>query len=97
MEHGYELADCMACHNPHAPRTIKFGAIGSGDTCLICHEDTRQEFIDHPTRHAVVNCMGCHIEHTGVKACIDCHTNAHKDMVADVDCMTCHKNGHSPI
>jgi len=97
LEHGYELADCLTCHNPHAPRTIKFDTIVSSDTCLLCHEDTRQEFVDHPTLHAAMNCTDCHIEHTGVKACIDCHTDAHKDIVVDVDCMTCHKNGHSPI
>jgi len=97
LEHGYGLADCLTCHNPHAPTMIKFGAIVTSDQCMLCHEDTRQEFIDHPTLHAAMNCTDCHIEHTGSRACVDCHADAHKDIVVDVDCMTCHENGHAPI
>lgn len=97
VEHGYELADCMTCHNPHAPRTIKFGAIVTSEQCMLCHEDTEQEFTTHPTRHAELNCTECHIEHTGARACVDCHSDAHKDIVVDTDCMTCHTNGHAPI
>lgn len=97
LEHGYELADCLTCHNPHAPRTIKFGAVVTSEQCMLCHEDTRQEFIAHPTMHATMNCTDCHIEHIRTKACIDCHAEAHKDIVVDVDCMTCHKSGHAPI
>ena len=97
IEHGSELADCQVCHNPHAPTVIKFGAIVTSEQCMLCHEDTKQEFIDHPTLHAAKNCTDCHIEHTGSRACIDCHADAHKDIVVDVDCMTCHENGHAPI
>ena len=97
MEHGYELADCLTCHNPHAPRTIRFGAIVTSEQCMLCHKDTKQEFVAHPTMHAKLNCTDCHIEHAGARACTDCHAEAHKDIVVDVDCMTCHKRGHAPV
>jgi hypothetical protein len=43
LEHGYGLADCLTCHNPHAPKVIKFGAIVTSEQCMLCHEDTKQE------------------------------------------------------
>lgn len=97
LEHGHGLSDCMTCHNPHAPRTIRFGAVVTSEQCMLCHEDVEQDFIVHPTKHAAMNCTDCHIEHYGAKACADCHTDAHRDIVVDVDCMTCHENGHAPI
>jgi len=97
LEHGYGLADCRTCHNPHAPRTIKFGAIVTSEQCMLCHEETKQEFIEHPTMHATLNCTDCHIEHVGARECATCHSDAHRDIVVDTDCSICHKSGHAPI
>jgi predicted CXXCH cytochrome family protein len=79
-----ELAECSACHNPHAAAQESLVRQADGEVCVTCHEE--QAPARDEVGHGVVEILGC-------QACHEPHSGERPKLlrVAGPDlCLACH-------
>ena len=91
----YNVPDCLGCHDPHAPLDIDvFAAETVTPVCASCHQDQGRQLRENPSRHSVLECTACHLEHGDWLSCLDCH-EPHGSGMSLADCLQCHP-AHRP-
>lgn len=91
----YRIENCTSCHAPHHPLEIDLGKTQQvKPVCISCHDPEGAQLVNYPSKHSLLDCKECHLQHGQFLDCLECHEPHSNDMVY-ADCITCHQP-HKP-
>ncbi len=86
---------CLSCHAAHDPvPSIAMTGLDA-DECILCHQQTGENFVAGEGSHVEQSCDECHGDHTETLNCFACH-EGHSEQMDGNSCTSCH-NHHLPL
>jgi len=92
----FRLPHCERCHsNPHEPLVMNLAKGHYKKECMTCHKKEGEELEKYPTKHSLLACNTCHVQHGYIPSCLKCH-KPHLAGQTNKDCKLCHA-AHRPV